>query len=87
VAEIPTKYNDLHCFADCVDRFIWVFKHTDWMHIVAVRAIIRQENVVQQNFASDRINSIWLVNYHLDLDTYWTVYSVTMPESLCEGGR
>src|SRR5882757_2334639 len=30
---IPTKYKDRHGWADCVDGFIQVVKHTDKMHI------------------------------------------------------
>jgi hypothetical protein len=29
---------------------------------------------VQDNAASDRIDSVSLVNNHMDLDTHWTVY-------------
>jgi len=71
---IPTKYKDPHGWADCVDRFIRVVKQTDKMHIVPVGAIIEPAHLVRENAASDRINSVWLVNNHVDLDTYWTVY-------------
>jgi len=69
-----TKYNDLHGWADCVDRFIQVVKQTDMMHIVPVRAIVGPAHSVLANAASDRIVSVWLVNNYVDLDTYWTVY-------------
>jgi len=71
---IPTKYKDLHGWADCVDGFIRVVKQTDKMHIVPVGAIVGLAHLVRENAASDRINSVWLVNNHVDLDTYWTVY-------------
>jgi len=71
---IPTKYKDLHSWADCVDGFISVVKQTDKMHIVPVRAIVVPAHLVwEKNAASDRIHSVWLVNNHVDLDTYWTV--------------
>jgi len=84
---IPTKYNDPHGWADCVDRLIRVVKQTDMMHIVPVGAIVGPAHLVWENAASDKIDSVWIVNNHMDLDTYWTVYSVTMPESRCAGGR
>jgi len=72
---IPKTYKDQHGWADCVDGFIRVVKQTDLMHTVRVRAIVGPAHSVRQNdAASDRINSVWLVNDHVDLDTYWTVY-------------
>jgi len=71
---IPTKYKDPHGWADCVNRFIWIYKQTDKMHIVPVGAIIGPAHLVRENAASDRINSVWLVNNRVDFDTYWTVY-------------
>jgi hypothetical protein len=71
---IPTKYKDPHAWADCVDGFIRVVKQIDTMHIVPVGAIVGPAHLVRENAASDRIDSIWLVNNHVDLDTYWTVY-------------
>ena len=71
---IPTKYKDPHGWADCVDGFMRVVKQTDMMHIVPVKAIVGPAHLVRENAASDRINSIWLANNHVDLDTYWTVY-------------
>ena len=72
---IPTKYQDPHCWADCVDGFIWVHKQADKMHIVPVGAIVGPAHLVWENSdASDRIDSIWLGNNHVDLDTYCTVY-------------
>jgi len=71
----PTKYNDRHYWADCVDGFILVVKQTDIMQIVPVGAIVDPANLLlQKNNGSDRIDSIWLVNTAVDLDTYWTVY-------------
>ena len=71
---IPTKYNDLHGWADCVDGFIRVVKQTNEMHIVPIRAIVGPAHAVREDAASGGIDSIWLVNNHVDLDTYWTVY-------------
>jgi len=84
---IPTKYNDPHGWAGCVDGFILVVKQTDMMHIVSVGAIVGLAHLVRENAESDRIDSIWLVNHHVYLDTYGSVYQVTMPESRCAGGR
>jgi len=67
---IPTKYNDLHSWADCVDQFIHVVKQIDMMHTVPVGAFVGLAHLVRENAASDRIDSIWLVNHHVDLDTY-----------------
>jgi len=73
--EIPTKYKDPHGWADCVDGFIQVVKQTEMMHVVPVGAIVGPAHLVRENnAASDRIDSIWLVNNHVDWDTYWTVY-------------
>jgi len=53
---IPTKYNNPHGWADCVDRFIRVVKQIDMMHIVPVGAIVGQAHLVRENAASDRID-------------------------------
>ena len=72
---IPTKYKDLHDWADCVDRFIRVVKPTDKIQIVPVRAIVGLAHLVRENTAAlDRIDSVWLVNIYVDLDAYCTVY-------------
>jgi len=71
---IPTKYKDLHGWADCVDGFIRVVKQTNKMHIVPIGAIVGPAHLVWENAASDGIDCVWLVNNHVDLDTYWTVY-------------
>jgi len=44
------------------------------MHIVPIKAIVELVHLVQVNAASDGINNIWLVNYHVYKDTYWMVY-------------
>jgi len=56
---ISTKFSDLHGWADCVNGFI---------------RVVKQTNLVRMNAASGSIDSVWLVNHHVDLDTYWTVY-------------
>jgi hypothetical protein len=71
---IPTKYKDLHGWADCVDGFIRFVKHTNKMHIVRVGAIVGPACLVQENAALGGIDSVWLVNNHIGLDTCWTVY-------------
>jgi hypothetical protein len=71
---IPTKYKNPHGWADCIYGFIRIVKHTDKMHIVPVGAIVGPAQLVQENPAYDRIDRIWLVNNHMNLDTYWTVY-------------
>jgi len=68
------KYKDLHGWADCVDGFIRVVKHTNKMDIVSVGAMVAPAHWVWENAASGGIDSVWLINNHLDLDTYWTVY-------------
>jgi len=74
VVVIPTKFNDLHVWADCVDGFIRVVIQTKKMHIVPVGAIGGPAHWVRENAASGAIHSVCLVNNHVDLDTYWTVY-------------
>jgi len=71
---IPTKYKDLHGWADCVDGFIRVVKQTNKIHIVPVGAIVGPAHLVRENTASGGMDSVWLVNNYVDLDTYWTVY-------------
>ena len=67
---ISTKYKDLHGWAVCVDGFIQVVKQTNQMHIVSVEAILQPAHFVQKNAASGGIDSVWLVNTHVDFDTY-----------------
>ena len=71
---IPTKYNDLHGWADCVDEFIRAVKQTNKMHTVPVGAIVEPAHLVRENAALGGIDSVRLVNHHVYLDTYWTVY-------------
>jgi hypothetical protein len=71
---IPTKYQDLKGWADCVDRFIRVVKQTNKMHIVPVGAIVVLARLVRRNAAFGDMDSVWLANNHVALDTYWTVY-------------
>ena len=44
------------------------------MQIVPGGAIVGPAHLLQENAASGGIDRIWLVNDHVDLDTYWTVY-------------
>jgi hypothetical protein len=71
---IPTKFTYLHSWADCFDVFIWVLKQTNKMHIVPIGAIVGLSDLVRENAALGSINNVWLMNHHVDLDTYWTVY-------------
>jgi hypothetical protein len=71
---IPTKFKDIHDWADSVDGFIRVVKQTNKMYIVPFGTIIGLAYLVRENAASGGIDSVWLVNNHVDLDTYWTVY-------------
>ena len=71
---IPTMLKNLHGWADCVDGFIWVVKQMNKMHILPIRAVVGPAHLGRDNAASGGINSVWVVNNHVDLDTYWTVY-------------
>ena len=71
---IPTKYKDIHGWANCVDGCIQVVKQTNKMHIVPIGSIVGPAHLVRENATSGGIDRIWLVNNHVDLDTYWTVY-------------
>jgi hypothetical protein len=71
---IPTKYKDLHGWADCVDGFIRMVKQMIKMHIVLVGAKVGPAHLVRENNTSGGIDCLWLVNNHVDFDTYWTVY-------------
>jgi len=71
---ITLKCKDLLNWGDCVDGFVWVVEQTKKMHIVHVRVIVGLAHLVRQNAASNKIDSIWLDNNHVDLDTYWTIY-------------
>jgi hypothetical protein len=73
---IPTTYNDLDGWADCVDAFIQVVKQTNKIHIVPIAAIAGPALLVRENAALGCIDSIWLVTNYVDLNTYWTVYQL-----------
>jgi hypothetical protein len=63
---IPTMYKHAYGWADGVDGYILDFKLTDIMHIVPVGAIVGPPQLVRENVASDRIDSVRLVNNHVD---------------------
>jgi hypothetical protein len=44
------------------------------MHIVRVGEIDGPAHLVWEHAALGGMDTIWLVNNHVDLDTYWTVY-------------
>jgi len=71
---IQTKFKDHHGYADCVDGFIQVVKQTNKMHIVPVGAMVGPAHLVRENAASSGIDSVWLVNNHVDVDAYLIVY-------------
>jgi hypothetical protein len=73
---IPTMYQDLHGWADCVDRFIQVVKQIYTMHIVPVGAIVWLAHLLRENAATGGIESIQLPSNHVDSDIYWTVYEL-----------
>ena len=70
---IPTKFKDLHSQADCVDGFMQIVKQTNKVRIVPVGAIVGSPHLVRETAALGRIDSVWRVNNHVDLDTNWTV--------------
>jgi len=67
-------YKDPHLWADCVEWVIWVGKQTHMIHTQPVGGIVGRLHFVRENAASDQIDSIWLVNNHVDLYTYCTVF-------------
>jgi len=67
---IPAKFTVIHGWAECVDGFIQVFKQSNKMHIVPVGAIVGPVYLVRGNATEGGIDSVWLVNNHVDLDTY-----------------
>jgi len=71
---IPTKFKALHGWADCVDGCICVVKQMNSMHIVTVGAIVQLAHLVQDKAAAGVIDSVWLLNNHIEFDIYWTVY-------------
>jgi hypothetical protein len=66
-------FDDHHGWADYIEGFIRVVKQTNEMHTVPVGAIVGPAHLVRQNAASHGVDSMWLVNIRVDLDTYWTV--------------
>jgi hypothetical protein len=46
------------------------------MQILPIGAIVGPEHLVGENATSGVIDCVWLVNYHGDLDSYWTVYEL-----------
>jgi hypothetical protein len=49
-------------------------KQTNKVNIVPVGAIVGLEYLVRENAALGGMDSVWLVNNHVDSDTYWTLY-------------
>jgi hypothetical protein len=66
---IPTKYKDFNCCADCVHGFIRIVKQINSTHIVSSGAVFVPAHLVGENAASGGIDSVWLVNDHVELNT------------------
>jgi len=77
---IPTRFEELYGWTDCIDGFSQTVKQTSKIHYVPVRAIVALSNVERKNAASDTIDTVWLLNNRVDLDIYSSVDQVTMPE-------
>jgi hypothetical protein len=71
---IRKKFKDFHFCADVVNLFIRLFKLKNNMHILPIGAIVGPAHLARGNDTAGGINCIWLVNNHVDLDTYWAVY-------------
>lgn len=46
---IPTQYDNLPGWAECIHRFIWIVKQTTTMYIEPVRAIVEPTHLVSEN--------------------------------------
>jgi len=73
-AVTPIMLHDPSGSTECVDGFICVVKQANKMHLVLVGTIVGVAHSVHENAALDSIDSVWLVNDHVDFDTNWTVY-------------
>jgi hypothetical protein len=62
-------YKDPQGLAYCIDSVIRAVKYMNRMHIVSIGAIVGPAHLVQENAPSGGIDSIWLVNIHVNLDT------------------
>jgi hypothetical protein len=71
---IPKKCKGLRGWVGWVDGFIRVVKQMNTIYIVPFGAIIGQAHLVEENAILCSIDGTWLVNNHLDSDTYWMVY-------------
>ena len=73
---VLTPPNDiyLHSWADWVAGVSWVVIQTNMMHILPIRAIVGLAHFVRENAASDRIDSTWLEDNHVDCGSYCTIY-------------
>jgi hypothetical protein len=71
---IPTMFKDHHVWVECFHGFIRDVKETNKLHIAPVGAIIRAQYFGWEKAASDGIDCVWLVNAHVNSNTYWTVY-------------
>jgi len=78
---MPTKYKGPHGWVDCVAMFIQVVKLRNKIQIVPVGAVVGPAHFGGENAAWDSIDSVLLVQKHVDLDTNWTLDQVTMSPS------
>jgi len=69
VVVIPIMYKDSLSWADCVDGLIQIVKQTNRMQTLPIEAIAGKTHLVGHNAASNRIDTVWLVSNHVDLDT------------------
>jgi len=67
---IPTQYKDLNSYADFIDGFLWAVKQTEIIHSIPVRGIVGPVHFVWVTAPLDRINGVWVVTNHVDLDTH-----------------
>jgi hypothetical protein len=73
VVAIPTNNKDCYGWADCVDGFTRFVKKSNKMHILAFGGIVGAAHLVRENAVLGSMDSIWLVNNHVDIDSSWTV--------------
>jgi len=67
------KVQDLHGWTDWVDVFIRVAEQRNILHVVSIGDVVGPAHWVRENAAAGSIDSIWLVNTQVDVNTYWTV--------------
>jgi len=66
---IALQYNCSYSWTDWRDVFLWVVKWTSQMYITPIRAFVEWVHSVVENATLDWIDSVQLVNKHLEFDT------------------